>query len=180
MSDLDTKERQIEWVKTRPVPFDHGGPVDIPFTQLEAIDGPMGLDHFENAAARFPDKVAVYDGKISLTYSELLDRVYGVAQRIVDSVPPGGVVTSIINSGSVAPVVMLGVMASGRTLIPIDAGHPIERQRALFAETNASAVVLAEGVEIDDSFIPASMPRILVDATKPTGASRVAEPREPG
>jgi acyl-coenzyme A synthetase/AMP-(fatty) acid ligase len=180
MSEQDTKERQIEWVKTRLVPVDHGGPVNIPFTQVEVRDGPMGLDLFESAAARFPNKVAVFDGKISLTYSELLDRVYGVAKQIIDSVPPGGVVVSIINSGSVAPVVMLGVIASGRTLIPIDAGHPIERQTALFAEAHASAVVLAEGVEIDDSFIPASMPRITVDVTKASGAGRVGEARQPG
>ena len=94
--------------------------------------------------------------------------------------PPGGVVASVIHSGALAPVVILGALTSGRTLIPIDAGHPIERQRALFAETHASAVIVAEGVEIDDSFIPASLPRITVDVTKPSGAEPSRTPFAPG
>jgi acyl-coenzyme A synthetase/AMP-(fatty) acid ligase len=180
MTKQDSQQGQIEWISTRPVSPDHGGPVNVPFTSVDAPDGPIDLTTVEQVAKRLPDKVAVFDGKIALTYSELMDRIYGVAKQIVDLVPPGGVVVCLVNSGVIAPVVMGGTIAAGRTLIPIDAGHPIERQTALFAETNASVVILEEGVEIDESFIPASLPRIMVDPTKPSGAARVAEKRQLG
>jgi acyl-coenzyme A synthetase/AMP-(fatty) acid ligase len=177
----DAQTRPIKWLDVQRRPVDFGGPVDVPYEPLdrEGLDG-FDLRRIERIAAKYPNKLAVDDGLVRLTYADLLDRAYGVTQRISDLVPPGGVFASVIHSGALAPVVILGALTSGRTLIPIDAGHPIERQRALFAETHASAVIVAEGVEIDDSFIPAGMARIVVDVTKPTGAAPSRTPFEPG
>ena len=117
-----------------------------------------------------PMHVAIFDGTVKLTYGEVLDRVYGLAHRIAATVEPGGVIASVVHNGALGPVIVMAAVASGRVLAPIDAGHPIERQAALFAETNASAVIVADGVVIDDNFIPASTPRLRVDVTRPTGA----------
>ena len=116
------------------------------------------------------DKVAIFDGAVRLTYADLLDRIYGLAREIATTVEPGGVLAAVVHSGALAPVAVMTSVISGRVLALIDAGHPIERQRALFAELGASAVIVAEGEAIDDSFIPDSMPRISVDLTKPTHA----------
>jgi acyl-coenzyme A synthetase/AMP-(fatty) acid ligase len=158
------------WIKPMDLPIDFGGPVDVPFTPLPESARDNSFISLEWLVESFGDRVAVTDGVTSLTYSQFADRVYGLAAEIASKVEPGGVVASVIHNTPLAAVVMLATVAAGRVLIPIDAGHPIERQAALFAETGAGAVVVAKDVEIDDSFIPASTPRIAVDISKPSGA----------
>ncbi len=85
------------------------------------------------------------DGQLALTYAELLDRAYGLARTIEALVPPEGVVSSIIHNGPAATAALLAVFGSGRTYVPIDAGHPPERQKALLAEAGADAVIVEAG-----------------------------------
>ncbi|RYG57777.1 MAG: hypothetical protein EON56_01665, partial [Alphaproteobacteria bacterium] len=162
----------MSWISERPVPLDFGGPQEIAYEPMPSNpDEVIGIALMERAARLYPNKIAISDGSTTLTYAEMVDRMYGLAARIAEAVEPGGVVASVVHNSTLAPVVMGAAVAAGRVLIPIDAGHPIERQAALFAETGAAAVILAENAEIDDSFIPPSTKRILVDVAKPTGAA---------
>ncbi len=58
----------------------------------------LDLTTVEQAAKRLPNKVAVFDGKIAWASSELIDRIYGVTRQIIDLVPPGGVVVSLVSN----------------------------------------------------------------------------------
>jgi len=174
-TETTSQLRSLNWISESPFPADYGGPVDAPF-QLPAVETPGGLGYVQWAAKTFPDKLAVTDGVRSLTYAELLDRCMGLSARIYDAVRPGGVVVSLMHNGPAATCAVVASFGSGRTFIPIDAGHPIERQAALFKESYAAAVIVEEGVDLDTSFVPASVPIIALDVTKPSGVTTAPTP----
>ncbi|AKH41236.1 acyl-coenzyme A synthetase/AMP-(fatty) acid ligase [Altererythrobacter atlanticus] len=170
----------VDWIAQRPVLMDFGGPEDIGYVPLsEAAENFHGIEPFERAVERYADKVAIYDGTTSLSYAEVLDRVYGLARQIDEMLPKGAVVTSLVGSTAAAPIIVLACFAVGRTLVPLDAGHPLERKRALFEESGAQLLLLDANAKVDDSFIPADLPRIKVDATMETGAERINCPADP-
>lgn len=177
----DKRTGEIVWIETPAVPLDFGGPQNVPYTPLpDRPEDALGISLIQRIGEIHPDKIAVDDGVVQLTYVELLDRVYGLARQIGEVVAPGGVVASVVHNGAIAPVVIIAAVTAGYTLAPIDAAHPRERQAALFAETGASAVIVATDVALDDSFIPAHIPRIRCDVTRRTGAPAFHHAVDPG
>jgi acyl-coenzyme A synthetase/AMP-(fatty) acid ligase len=161
------------WIEQRPCALDAGGPVDVPYDPDDARDFENlgGIEVIERTARRLPDKVAVDDGSIRLTYAEFIDRVYGLAARLIETTESGSVVASIVPNSAASPIIIMACALSGRILVPIDAGHPVERQEAIFAQSGAQAV-LRTGGTIDDHFIPKSIPRLVVDPLAETRAAR--------
>jgi acyl-coenzyme A synthetase/AMP-(fatty) acid ligase len=164
----------LVWIDERPVPIDFGGPVTTPFESLAGFEGegPPLARMLWRSIDRYPDKVAVFDGEVSLTYAQLGDRANGVTRRVIDAVAPAGVVASVTHNGAAAVAILMGAIFSGRTLAPIDAGHPIERQAAIFEDCGARAVIVVKGDDVDLSFVDAALTVIEVDISLPTGAPR--------
>ncbi len=160
------------WISGRPVALDFAGP-DKPYdTSIgPAFERDGGVVVIENIARRFPDRVCADDGKLKLTCAEVLDRAYGLAHRLKDE-QGSRVIASLVANSAACPIIIMASVLAGRILVPIDASHPPERQTAIFEESGAGAVILVEGEEIDDSFIPPEILRIRLDPTAPTGASR--------
>lgn len=160
------------WVTSSPLPVTTGGPDHhyVPVSTAAGAGG--GIRWLERSAARFPDRVAVADDRLALRYSDLLDRIYGLAGRIAEAVPPGGAVASLLHNGPAAAVAILAALCSGRTILPIDAGHPAERQAALLAAAGAGAVILAADGEADARLPGPACDEIRFDVAVPTGASR--------
>jgi acyl-coenzyme A synthetase/AMP-(fatty) acid ligase len=156
------------------VPLDADGPVDVPYDDNAAREFETigGFEVIERAARETPAKVAVDDGRTRLTYREFIDRVYGLATRVVATTEPRSVVASIVPNTVVAPIVIMACAISDRILVPIDASHPVERQEAIFAHSGARAVLLSALRTDEDNFIPASVARIIVDPLFETGAIR--------
>ncbi|MEH3038408.1 MAG: AMP-binding protein [Sphingomonas adhaesiva] len=175
-----TARTRLTWIEDRPVPLDHGGPTDRPYVPMATdADTLLGIRPFERVVARLPDKVAAYDGTMRLTYAEMLDRVYGLAARIDAAVPPGGVVASLVGSTVAAPIIVMACVAVGRTLVPLDAGHPLERKAAIMQESGAVALIVEAGAAHDDGFVAADLPRLTLDPAAVTGAARIEAPGDP-
>ena len=171
--------RELRWIEGRPVPLDFAGP-DQPFDASigPALEQDGGIAVIERTVQRFPDRVCVDDGKLRLTFSEVADRAYGLARRLKDE-PRSRIVASLVNNSSACPVITLASALAGRILVPIDASHPLERQVAIFEESGAGAVILASGEQVDDSFIPADIPRIVLDPAAPSRAERLDHHYDP-
>ena len=156
------------------IPIDHGGPRSRPYAaDLAALlETSGGVAAVEEAARRMPDKVVIDDGVTQLTYRMLLDRVYGLAERLLRETADGAVLVSLVGNTAAAPVIIMACGMAGRILAPIDATHPRERQEAILRETGPSAVLIAEHDLVDDTFIPTNLPRISVNPLRPTFAAR--------
>ena len=154
------------------MPLDANGPVDVPYDPSAAHDFETigGFEVIERIASKVPNKIAVDDGSVRLTYREFIDRVYGLAARLTTATEPGVAVASIVPNTAAAPIIIMACALSGRILIPIDASHPLERQAAIFAQSGACAVLGAKDEMIDDGLVPAAIPRIIVDPRLESGA----------
>ena len=162
------------WIEGRSKPIDADGPVDVPYDADSARDFETGnaFDVIERAARKYPKKVAVNDGRVRLTYGQFIDRVYGLAERVVGVTEAGSAVASVVPNTVVSPIVIMACAISGRILVPIDASHPPERQEAIFAESGARAVLLAKNESGCAHFVPAAIPRLIVDPLVETRAGR--------
>lgn len=137
-----------------------------------ALQREGGIAAVEWAARLSPHKVVVDDGALQLTYADMLDRVYGLAHALEAETAPAAVIASLVPNSAVCTVITLACAMTGRILVPIDSSHTSERQRAIFEESGATAVILSALAPVPEEFIPATIKRFTVDASQPTGAAR--------
>ncbi len=159
-------------MEDRPVSLDADGPTDVSYDADRAKDFELigGFEVIAQSARENPDKVAVDDGRERLTYAQFLDRVYGLAGRLDKLTEDRSIVASIVPNNVAAPIVIMACALTGRVLVPIDAAHPLERQQAIFVESGARVVLLTQDKDIDLSFVPSTIPKIVVDPLLPTNA----------
>jgi pristinamycin I synthase-3/4 len=113
----------------------------------EVAAGPVLLDHdllptkILAAANNQPDRLAVDDGTISWSFSELVDRARRVAAAIRPHAGRGKTVAVIAEPSAPTLAAMLGVMLSGAAYVPIDPALPRRRVAQLLDDSGASAVL---------------------------------------
>ncbi|WP_261720516.1 non-ribosomal peptide synthetase [Streptomyces sp. FZ201] len=90
-------------------------------------------------AAREPDRPAVEDGDMLLTYRDLdtLARAYA---GTLDC-PPGSLVAVAMPRGAAYVAAVLGVLKAGCTFLPTDLSVPAARQETILADARPSAVL---------------------------------------
>ncbi|GLZ39390.1 non-ribosomal peptide synthetase [Actinokineospora sp. NBRC 105648] len=100
---------------------------------------------FARAAAETPDRVAVVDGEVVLTYAELDARANRLAHELIarGAGPEQRVAVALPRSAHLA-VAMLAVLKAGAAYVPVDPEYPAERVDLMLAES-APVLVLATG-----------------------------------
>ena len=163
---------QSFWMEGRPIALDGDGPTDVPYNPERAADFERvgGFEVIAQTARENPDRVAVDDGQDALTYAQFVDRVYGLAERLNTLAEDSAIVASVIPNNVAAPIAIMACALTGRILVPIDAAHPPERQRAIFMESGARVLLLAKDKATDPSFVPATIPRLIIDPLSTTNA----------
>jgi fengycin family lipopeptide synthetase E len=126
--------------------LDHGGPVDRPFEAFpySALEGSI-VERFEAVTRRFAERLAIQDLTSRMTYSELaamVNRIAGVTTAA--TVGRAGPVAILLKSEARFPAAMLGVLASGRSYVPLDASQPMARNRLIAEEAGAAALISAD------------------------------------
>jgi acyl-coenzyme A synthetase/AMP-(fatty) acid ligase len=167
---------KVRWIEDRPPASRVGALSSVPYdrqtVRLHSEKG--GVTAVCAAAARYPEKLAVFDGKLALTYAEFIDRVNGLAERLMSQRPESAILASITHNSAASPVIIMATAMAGHLLVPIDAGHPPQRQAAIFKESGAAGIIIEKGGDVDLSFIPANLPVVTIDPSQP---SHAAEPQ---
>jgi amino acid adenylation domain-containing protein len=97
---------------------------------------------FEAQAARTPDAVAVAFGGRSLAYRELDARANRLASHLAGlGVGPEVRVGICLERGLEPLVCILGVMKAGGAWVPVDPGHPAERQGYVLADSGVAVLL---------------------------------------
>jgi acyl-coenzyme A synthetase/AMP-(fatty) acid ligase len=163
------------WIEGRPVSLDADGPTDVPYDAGRAKDFESigGFDVIARTVREIPDKIAVEDGQDRLTYAQFLDRVYGLAERLNALTDNSTIVASLVPNSVAAPIIVMACALTGRILVPIDATHPRERQQAIFSQSGTGVVLLAKDNAADASFVPATLPKLIVDPLAQSNAKAV-------
>ncbi|MGU3499521.1 non-ribosomal peptide synthase/polyketide synthase [Mycobacterium sp. C31M] len=99
---------------------------------------------FERQARRTPDALAVVSAEIRLTYRELADHAYQLANHLrALGVRHEQVVAIAVPRSPEMVIAILAVLAAGGAFVPLDPQWPAERRRQVLADTGATAVLVA-------------------------------------
>ncbi len=97
---------------------------------------------FEEQVARTPDRVAVVDGEMQLTYAKVNESANRVAHYLRRAgVGPEDVVGLFLERSIALLVGMLGIVKSGGAYLPIDPSTPRERTTFMLRDARASHVL---------------------------------------
>ena len=115
----------LRWLEDGKHPLDWNGPTGRVFTRFrdEDLDRPI-IDHFERAARRYRNRIAVTDLDTSLSYAELWDGVSGLAETIAADTKPGDLIGIVLPACSMFPLAMLACLAAGRPFVALDPHYP--------------------------------------------------------
>lgn len=97
-------------------------------------DGIAWSNDLLTLAARFGDRVAVTDGRATLSYAGLAARAHALGHRLrADGIAPGAPVATLVPNGIEAPWVSHGVTLCGAAEVPINA-NATDEEILWFAE----------------------------------------------
>lgn len=104
------------------------------------------VDIFQATVAHQPDAPALESATEVLTYADLSQRVFAVAQRLAENgVVLGDRVGVRVPSGTTdLYVAILAIMHAGAAYVPVDWDDPEERAVTVFSEADVAAVIGAE------------------------------------
>ncbi|MDV6029629.1 MAG: amino acid adenylation domain-containing protein [Phycisphaera sp. RhM] len=111
---------------------------------------------FCNQCERVHDAIAVDGPAIQLSYDGLRQMAQDLAERIEDS-GFGELVPLLCRRDEKAVIAMMGVLASGRCFLIVDAETPPERARQLLLQSGVSQMIDATGDSI--SIVPIALPQ---------------------
>ncbi|MGM7774460.1 Pls/PosA family non-ribosomal peptide synthetase [Arthrobacter sp. KNU-44] len=99
----------------------------------------------QETAERFPDSSALDDGRVSLSYAELLREVKGYGRRLhLAGIGAGDKVGVRIPSGTnELYIAILATLYVGAAYVPVDADDPDERARLVFEEAGVDGILRA-------------------------------------
>ncbi|MEL7146127.1 MAG: condensation domain-containing protein, partial [Bacteroidota bacterium] len=97
---------------------------------------------FEQQVAKFPERVAVtYEGH-ELTYSELNQKAYGIASKIINKGLAPGTIVGLYSERNLEVVVgILAILKAGCTYLPLDIHYPAERINYILADSKSQLVL---------------------------------------
>jgi len=132
----------LQWFTASREPLDHDGPVEVPFDPFEPvwISRPI-CERFDQIARRHSEKTAVDDGEICFTYGEIHRASLVLARSIEARVQPGRPVGVLLEHSAFFPIAALACLRTGRPIVPIDQGHPVERNILIAREAGLQAVI---------------------------------------
>ncbi|WP_137988573.1 amino acid adenylation domain-containing protein [Streptomyces vilmorinianum] len=134
----------------------------------ESLDDSLTLhENFERVAARFPESVAVTDGRSQLTYRELDAR----AGRLARALRAAGAgrdqrVGLCVERGTDLVVGLLGILKAGAGYVPVDPAYPAERRDFVLGSCDAGVVVASTAT----AALTGGRTAVLVDALPETDA----------
>ncbi|MEY4578742.1 MAG: hypothetical protein RL701_3445, partial [Pseudomonadota bacterium] len=116
---------------------------------------------FSAQAKRTPHAVAVIDTAGKLSYSELERASNRLARVIERTVPEHARIAIALERSHQLLVALLAVLKAGRTYVPIDLEHPVERIRQLLDLADTAAILCDS--ELETGVAPATLTRIRID-----------------
>jgi amino acid adenylation domain-containing protein len=107
----------------------------------DAIE-PSIPERFEKQVAQDPGRLAVKSRNHELTYAALNEAANRVAHALLARRGPAAEPVAVfLRSDAPMVAALLGILKAGKMYVPLDPSHPVERNAAILAETEAASVV---------------------------------------
>lgn len=127
-------------------------PTRLPPWSLDAADQafpPPALgDIVRAAASNWPDRPALHDGRIGLTFAELEQQARALAAWLSEQgVGRGDRVAILAEKCAIMPVLAIGIWKCGAVYVPLDATQPVPRLRSLLGRLQPRVVIALDDRE---------------------------------
>ncbi|MFE6679222.1 amino acid adenylation domain-containing protein [Streptomyces sp. NPDC057729] len=123
-------------------------------------------------AATHPDRTAIEDGEVSLSYAELADRMHGTAAQLAAAgVAAGQIVAVGGRRGGDVITAFLALELLGAVYLPVDAGWPAARVESLLTDSGAVLLLTTGGPAASGELVKGARA-----AEVPTAAPRPTDP----
>jgi len=118
-------DRMPAWLEDDERPLDWNGPIDRLFTRFrdQALHRPI-IEHFERAARRHRDRIAIRDADTALTFGELWDGLSGLAETLAADTKPEDLIGILLPACPMFPLAMFACLAAGRPFVALDTHYP--------------------------------------------------------
>jgi thioesterase domain-containing protein/acyl-coenzyme A synthetase/AMP-(fatty) acid ligase len=142
VAELSDQGSRIVWSVPSARALDAGGPVDHPFEPLGAhfAEVPV-MQHVRRMAAEHPDKPAVVDDAVALSYRQLVEAVSWLADRISAVTAQGEAVGLLLGNSAWFPVGLLAGLECDRLVVPLNPRDPPQRILDIVVDAGLPAVV---------------------------------------
>lgn len=157
-------EIQPIWLSAPDRPLDEGGPA-TPFEVLpQDFSKRSAFDSFRKVVERYPERVAVEDADLRLTYRQVMS----VSERLGDDLCDGriqpGAVGLLLPNSAIYAVAILGCFAAGRPYVALDLRYPDTRNRDIIAESGITTIVVSSRYDTGSLAIADTVTRIDLDS----------------
>lgn len=143
--------------------LDLDGPAGVAFEPFEDSGRSCPIiEHFDRAASRHPDRLALSDRSRTLTYRDACHHVHALAGRIDSVVPPERPIGILLPHDALFPVAALACIAAHRPYVPIDLKYPPARIEAIMREADVGAVIV-DGKSEATRLVPAGVMTVEVN-----------------
>ncbi|GAW22514.1 hypothetical protein ANO14919_120510 [Xylariales sp. No.14919] len=106
------------------------------------------VERIDMMAQLYGDHAALHDGRTSLTYQEMISRVYSIANQLAElGVQPGSYVGIFQAPGIDWVCSLLAIIRTGATCVPMDLRVGIERLKLIVQDCNPSLIVFDSSTE---------------------------------
>lgn len=135
---------------------------------------------FEQAAEQYTNKVALICGHVTLTFGELNSKANRLARALVQhEIQHGSIVGVVVDRSADLVVVLLAVLKTGATYVPIDPALPAERINQMMDDACPKLLITGnDGLESFSSWkdICMSVERVLSMTTSDSNSSNLGVP----
>lgn len=109
------------------------------------------LNLFETQAQKAPDSIAVSDDQFSYTYRELDELSNQIAAYLSTELGENdkSSIAVMLTRSSKLIAVLLGILKSGRSYIPLDPKFPVDRLAWIISNSEAKLLVTENSIEVD-------------------------------
>ncbi|MFJ8130011.1 amino acid adenylation domain-containing protein [Streptomyces hydrogenans] len=105
-------------------------------------------DLVRTAAAAWPDRPALHDGRLGLTFAELERRATTLAAWLAgQGVGPGDRVAILAEKSALVPVLAIAIWKCGAVYVPLDGTAPVPRLRGLLGRLDPRVVLALDDRE---------------------------------
>ncbi|KPV93678.1 Tyrocidine synthase 3 [Pseudoalteromonas sp. P1-9] len=113
------------------------------FTTAAEIVDELPIHHlFTVQAAKSPDKIAIFIGNESITYSELSKKVNQFAQYMTENGVKEECLVGVCQERTINMVAtLLAIHKAGGAYLPLDPSYPVERLNYMLADSGAKVVI---------------------------------------
>ena len=119
--------------------------MDRPFDAFpDACKSRPVIELLEAVVRRHPQRIALADAAVSITYADAWQAVAGWAECIAAATAPGDLVAILAPVATSSPIAMLACLAAGRPFVALDPGHPPEWIKLALEDCRPSLLLLAD------------------------------------